>query len=673
MRSVSFLSLLSGLLACALGSPSARACSITWPDDADGYEYAPYPIPGAWIPPYDLKFKAWTTADCVSVTYTLGTASGTATFDSWGTTGSFHVGEKWWLLREFVDKASFETFVDASVGTGPVLDWTITATDALGAGETVTTWRELDLDWDDYARSYPDCYDDDPTRHGGPTFYFDADGDGWGDGSISMQACSAPDGYVARGGDCRDNVPGIHPHAYETCGDGFDENCDGVDGYDPAVDPASVCWAADARIVGFQRQSGYEINGGLGSDIQVGDVNGDGDADLMVANFIVNGPAAPLTSTRTAIAFTGGGPGHPVNIESVGDADGDGEDDIVVWDYEDASYLFLGPVVASQSNAAADASFLGAADTSTGEDVDIVPDVDGDGFPDIALGGAGVGPDYAGAVYVVPGAAPVGVDVTTDATYTYHGGADDFLGIHTTGLGDMNGDGLEDFAFGAAGDTPIFVVEGGGAPGAYDVRDIANATLLAADYGGYAGTGDWYAKLTSTDYDGDGTPDLLVGNGAFSFTPDAMTGNAYAFVGPFSGDLTSADAYTTWHSSAVSGLDGGQVGLAMGTLTAGDLDGDGSTDVLLGAPRSGYNGTEGVAFLQLGPSAGSVDADTLVTFGARTLLEGMGAGGAFVPDWSGDGIPELALGANSLRITRPSGRDVNVGGVYVLDSDNWSF
>jgi hypothetical protein len=58
------------------------------------------------------------------------------------------------------------------------------------------------------------------------TFYRDADGDGYGDGAQTAQACSAPSGYVAVAGDCNDGNAAVHPGATETC-NGVDDNCDG--------------------------------------------------------------------------------------------------------------------------------------------------------------------------------------------------------------------------------------------------------------------------------------------------------------------------------------------------------------------------------------------------------------------------------------------------------------
>ncbi len=65
---------------------------------------------------------------------------------------------------------------------------------------------------------------------GAPTWYADGDGDGYGDPSASAEACEAPSGHVATGGDCDDSDVYANPGLNEVC-DGIDNDCDGeVDG-----------------------------------------------------------------------------------------------------------------------------------------------------------------------------------------------------------------------------------------------------------------------------------------------------------------------------------------------------------------------------------------------------------------------------------------------------------
>lgn len=63
---------------------------------------------------------------------------------------------------------------------------------------------------------------------GATTWYEDKDGDGYGNSSMTMQACSKPDGFASVPGDCVDIDPTFHPGAPEpNCNDPNDYNCDG--------------------------------------------------------------------------------------------------------------------------------------------------------------------------------------------------------------------------------------------------------------------------------------------------------------------------------------------------------------------------------------------------------------------------------------------------------------
>jgi Putative metal-binding motif len=81
-------------------------------------------------------------------------------------------------------------------------------------------------------------------------FYPDSDGDGFGDDAKAVEACDAPVGFIAKGGDCNDDDAAIHPGAAELC-DGVDNNCDGlVDDADPTVE-ASATFYRDADGDGY--------------------------------------------------------------------------------------------------------------------------------------------------------------------------------------------------------------------------------------------------------------------------------------------------------------------------------------------------------------------------------------------------------------------------------------
>ncbi|MBE0642189.1 MAG: hypothetical protein IH599_09140, partial [Bacteroidales bacterium] len=62
----------------------------------------------------------------------------------------------------------------------------------------------------------------------GVAYYADADGDGYGDASVSLVLCQPMQGYVTDSTDCDDSDPAVHPQADEICGNGKDDDCDGL-------------------------------------------------------------------------------------------------------------------------------------------------------------------------------------------------------------------------------------------------------------------------------------------------------------------------------------------------------------------------------------------------------------------------------------------------------------
>ena len=102
-----------------------------------------------------------------------------------------------------------------------------------------------DVDGDGYSEQDGDCDDQDGSIHPGvdetcdgldnncngaideevqSIFYADSDGDGFGNNSYTIEACSSPDGYVPNGNDCDDENANIYPSASEIC-DGLDNDC----------------------------------------------------------------------------------------------------------------------------------------------------------------------------------------------------------------------------------------------------------------------------------------------------------------------------------------------------------------------------------------------------------------------------------------------------------------
>ncbi|MBX2799335.1 MAG: putative metal-binding motif-containing protein [Myxococcales bacterium] len=84
------------------------------------------------------------------------------------------------------------------------------------------------------------------------TYYLDFDADGFGDASVTTQACAPPSNYVADDTDCNDDDEDVNPDATEVC-DGVDNDCDtNVDDDDADVDlTTALTWWADFDGDGF--------------------------------------------------------------------------------------------------------------------------------------------------------------------------------------------------------------------------------------------------------------------------------------------------------------------------------------------------------------------------------------------------------------------------------------
>jgi hypothetical protein len=181
----------------------------------------------------------------------------------------------------------------------------------------------------------------------------------------------------------------------------------------------------------------------------------------------------------------------------------------------------------------------------------------------------------------------------------------------------------------------------------------AEARILGATAGDRTGT----SVAGVGDVDGDGIGDVLIG-GPKHDARGAESGAAWLIRGPLSGDISVADA--------TGKLIGIQSGTEAGTSVerAGDIDGDGFDDLLLGAERGKGGGNDaGEAYLVRGPLSGE-----LALFDADLRLLGEYsydlAGGAVTPvgDITGDGFGDLAIGA----VGYGDGGFQSRGGVYLV-------
>jgi hypothetical protein len=182
----------------------------------------------------------------------------------------------------------------------------------------------------------------------------------------------------------------------------------------------------------------------------------------------------------------------------------------------------------------------------------------------------------------------------------------------------------------------LFVVDGGDAPGVYDVASVASARLQGRPNMRLTMFGQ---SVASTDYDGDGLADLLVGApSAYVSDLGGPGGAVFGFLGPLSGRLSPQESSVTWEATRADSRLGG-------SLATGDADGDGSSDVLMSDLHDGRPDWVGTAYLQTGPATGVIAVDTLVSFAPSAPVRGgTWPTVGFVGDWSGDGGDEVVYG-----------------------------
>ena len=482
------------------------------------------------------------------------------------------------------------------------------------------------------------------------TAWVDDDRDGYGTGE-AIEVCLT-DGYAAADGDCDDTRDDVNPAAQEVCGDGIDNDCDGSSrercgpSGEIATTAAAFAWA------------GVDRGDGAGALVALdGDLDGDGRPDV-VAYAPRSGSGAPraayvgpfgtgameLDALPTTV--TSSDPDVLLSSQPVVTEDDRARLVTPVWT-DDSTWMyvgFLGPASGALDLAAPDIAFLQDPGHSAGASVAWLSS------GDLALGATGNVHDGAwakavGRVYIVQGPVSGDVDLASDpiAEMSPHISHEHGHFGATLCAGDLDGDGIDDLAAGAPGDSGESldpVIEGGAAfvvlgphvghlrlDGGWSGALVDGDGLLRGERGG-----DQLGRTLAcgADANGDGLGDLLVGSGE----ADETLGAAYLVPGPATGEHAVQDA-ATWQTGGEWWGDYVGVGGALG-----DLDGDGTSDLLVGQARD--EGSVHLFYAGALSGAASLD-DSDATFRGDRLEDR--AFRVAAGDGDGDGIDDLVIGA----------------------------
>ncbi len=472
-----------------------------------------------------------------------------------------------------------------------------------------------------------DCDDTDPDVYrGAPETWYDGVDQ---DCNSSTEYDADGDGYRAEAGggsDCDDAAMFVNVGMTELC-DGRDNDCDGE------IDDGGVCDGA-LRVESLVRYDPWGDNRffsepGLG---RAADTDGDGRPELVltaqnldagVAFLLEAGGGAEVTLTTPDGVIEGAGDGAYLGLSPVPlpDLDEDGYAELAIgglnaeadtWSNEGVVWLFHGPVTGDVASADADATLVGATPSAL---AGRVLRAHGD------LDGDGAVPADTTGEATLEDVATAAIDLDGDGDRQTDGTVSQ---LEPTAAVDVNGDGVLDLVLGLpyAGDGGAVLVLLGPLQTMSAVD--ADAALVPDHPGAQAG---WALALPG-DVDGDGAPDLAVAANAWS--DGGAFGVVWFTAAPDTGMVALEDA-----PQRVIGASTESVGA---TLTApGDVDGDGAPDVITG------NTYAPVRLLR-----GGVEGTTRVTDAPALLpawLPGAGYAGRplAVGDLDGDGKEEVVV------------------------------
>jgi hypothetical protein len=298
--------------------------------------------------------------------------------------------------------------------------------------------------------------------------------------------------------------------------------------------------------------------------------------------------------------------------------------------------------------------FMGEADEDdAGTAVGMIGDINGDGIEDFAIGAPRShtsSTPTSGTLYIYYGtnSGSWPSDSLADANVTITGINDQNAGAAFAGVGDVDGDGIDDLVVGGDDDSNVaFLVFGSTSFTSLDLTSVSHPTAvkIAGDFSFGS------SAAAAGDVDNDGIPDFLVGSPASDLSSGG-SGGFYLYLGRSISNWSSVSTDNDADLVIEGRNNDDHAGEALSHTGFGDFDGDGIDDIILGAADADNGGKIYIVY-GIDSTAGEslatsplnlMNAD--VTLKAENSGDQVGVSYAVIPDLNSDGKDEILVGAS---------------------------